>query len=121
MSNIPEPPTAKYRLTLTITGNSHDEIERELLSMTRGGYLNDSDYHQRDEFKVIGGRRTATLEHTNPEMTPARYGEELRAWWEARKAARRESGQADASLLIVLGCVLGMAAILLGAWIGTLR
>ena len=86
--SAPEPPVAKYRLTLTIDGNSHDEIERELLSMTRGGYLLDSDYHERDEFTVYGGRRTARLVHTNPEQTPERYDAELDAWWQARKAAR---------------------------------
>lgn len=37
------------------------------------------------------------------------------------RAMRTEAGQADPSLLVALGCVLGMAAILLGAWIGTLR
>jgi hypothetical protein len=83
-----KPPVAKYRLTLTITGNSHDEIEHELLVMTRGGYLHDSDGYERDEFHVIGGRRTAVLEHTNPDMTPERYDAELDAWWQARRAAR---------------------------------
>lgn len=81
------PPVAKYRLTLTITGNSHDEIESELLSMTRGGYLLDSDYYKRDEFTVYGGRTTAKLEHANPDMTPEQYDEALDAWWQNRKAA----------------------------------
>ena len=83
------PPVAKYRLTVEITGNSHDEIERELGYLTRGGYLRDSDYGTRDEFTVCGGAVTAKLEHRNPEMTPERYSEELDAWWQRRKAARR--------------------------------
>lgn len=89
-----EPPVAKYRLTLTVTGNSHDEIEGELLGMTRGGYLLDSDYYKRDEFRVVGGRRTSILEHTNPEMTVERYAAELCAWWEARRAERGPAREA---------------------------
>lgn len=83
-----EPPTPRYRLTLTITGNTLDEIERELVVQTRGGFLMDSDYNKRDEWKFIGGRVTSTMEHTNPDMTPDRYDTELDAWWKARKAAR---------------------------------
>ena len=83
------PPVAKYRLTIEITGNSHDEIEGELLALARGGYLLDSDGYKRDAFQVVGGRGFRTLEHTNPDMTPERYAAELRAWWEARKDARR--------------------------------
>lgn len=80
------PPVPKYELTVTIAGNSHDEIERELLSMTRGGYLLDSDYNKRDEFHVVGGRGTRILRHTNPEMTPERYGAELDEWWQNRRS-----------------------------------
>jgi hypothetical protein len=90
-----QPPVTKYRLTLTIDGNSHDEIERELLSMTRGGYLLDTDGYKRDMFKVVGGRRTAVLEHRNPEMTPERYDAELDAWWKARKAERKENAMSE--------------------------
>jgi hypothetical protein len=79
------PPVAKYRLTVEITGNTHHEIEHELLVLTRGGYLLDSDGYKRDEFHVIGGTVTTTLEHRNPDMTPERYEAELDAWWEARK------------------------------------
>jgi hypothetical protein len=79
-----EPPVAKYRYTLVVTGNSHDEIEAEILTQTRGGYLLDSDYGTRDEFRVWGGRRTSRLEHTNPDMTPERYEAELDTWWQAR-------------------------------------
>ena len=81
-----EPPVAKYRYTLVIEGNSHEEITRELLYQTRGGYLLDSDYEKRDTFHVIGGRKTSRLEHTNPDMTPERYDAELDEWWQARKA-----------------------------------
>lgn len=88
-----KPPVAKYKLTVEITGNTHDEIERELLVLTQGGYLLDSEYYQRDEFHVLGGRVTTRLEHTNPDMTPDRYDEELQAWWQARKAARQEAAK----------------------------
>ena len=86
-----EPPIAKYQYTLTITGNSHDEIERELLVMTRGGYLLDSEYYSRDAFKVYSGTSTRTLEHASPDMTPEKYKAQLDAWWEQCKAER--SGQ----------------------------
>lgn len=91
MSNdINPPPKAKYRYTLVIDGNSHDEIERELLVQTRGGYLLDSDYGRRDEFTVYGGRKTSKLEHCNPDMTPDRYEKELDEWSESRHAERRK-------------------------------
>ena len=83
------PPTTKYRYTLVIDANSHDEVVREIESMTLGGYLLDSDYLTRDEFQVTGGRRTAKLEHINPEQTPENYAHELDTWWKARKAAKR--------------------------------
>lgn len=88
MSETKRPPMPKYRLTLVIEGNSHDEIESELLTMTRGGYLLDTDHYQRDETHVVGSRKTTTLVHQNPEMTPERYEAELAAWFRARKAAR---------------------------------
>lgn len=70
MIETPDPPVAKYRYTLVIDGNSHEEIEEELLFATRGGYLLDSQYYARDEFTVYGGRKTSTLEHRNPEIAP---------------------------------------------------
>lgn len=88
----PQPPKAKYTYTAVITGNSHEEIESELLYLTRGGYLLDSEYHKRDEFKVHGGKKTSTLEHTNPEMTPEQYEKDLDEWWEKRKAWRKSKG-----------------------------
>lgn len=86
---VQQPPATKYLLTVTVRGNSHDEIEGELLAFTRGGYLLDSDYHKRDEFHCIGGRVTARLEHTNPDQTPENYRAELDAWSQARKEADR--------------------------------
>lgn len=88
MTTEENPPTAKYTYTLTVHGNSHDEIEAEILTQTRGGYLLDSDRYQRDAFEVWGARSVRTQEHANPEMTPERYEAELAAWWSARKARR---------------------------------
>ena len=34
-----KPPVPRYRFTLTVTGNTLDEIESELVSQTRGGFL----------------------------------------------------------------------------------
>lgn len=96
MAEQTPPPVAKYRYTLTITGNTHEEIEQELLVSTRGGYLLDSDYYERDEFTVYGGAKTSKLEHANPEMTPERYKAELDEWWRARKKQRREARDAGA-------------------------
>lgn len=81
------PPVAKYKLTVTIRGNTHAEIVDELLTMTNGGYLLASDYETRDSFDSWGGRDHMVLEHTNPDQTPERYREELKAWsdWEARR------------------------------------
>lgn len=89
--DIPEPPVAKYRYTLVVTGNSHDEILDEILMQTRGGYLLDSDHYKRDEFRVYGGNKTTTLEHANPEMTTERYKADLETWWQNRKKAKEES------------------------------
>ena len=89
MSDEPKPPTAKYRYTLAISGNSHDEILQELRYEVNGGYLLDSDYETRDEFEVIGGRKTSRLEHTNPTQTPEQYDADLETWWRARKEAKR--------------------------------
>lgn len=92
----PQPPVPKYTYTVTVTGNSHEEIEGELLSLTRGGYLLDSEYHKRDEFKVYGGRKTTELKHTNPDMNPERYDRELDEWWEKRKEFRKRKKEEDA-------------------------
>lgn len=85
-----EPPIARYRLTVTITGNTLDEVEDELVTLTRGGFLLDSGYGKRDEWNSTSGRATRVMEHRNPEMTPERYRAELDAWWESTKTARAE-------------------------------
>ena len=84
-----EPPIARYRLTLTIKGNTLDEIEDALIVQTRGGFLLDSDYGKRDSWNSTDGTTTSVMEHLNPDMTPERYSAELDAWWTARKAERK--------------------------------
>ncbi len=84
----PDPPKPRYKLTLTITGNTLDEIAHELVAQSRGGFLIDSDYYTRDEWTVYGGRVTSRMEHVNPEMTPERYAAELNEWSGLRKAAK---------------------------------
>lgn len=89
-------PVTKYLLTVTIRGNTHEEIVDELLSMTRGGYLLASDYYKRDAFDSTGGRDHMVLQHTNPDMTPERYREELSAWFDGLKTQRSNpSGGAE--------------------------
>ena len=83
-----EPPVPRYRFTLTVTGNTLDEIESELVSQTRGGFLLDSDYYKRDKWEVWGGVSTRRMEHLNPTMTPDRWAQELDTWFQRRKAAR---------------------------------
>ena len=91
MSDLPVP---KYRYTLVIRGNSHAEIQTELLVQVHGGYLLNSDYEKRDTFDVYGGREHATLEHINPDMTPERYAAEFEAW---RASRRRTPNPTDGS------------------------
>lgn len=83
-----KPPTPKYRLNLTITGNTLEEIERELIVQVNGGFLLDSDHFTRNEWKVIGGTVTSEMEHLNPDQTPEKYATELDEWWQERKASR---------------------------------
>ena len=83
-----KPPVAKYKLTLTIEGNNHEEIMRELLVQTRGGYLLNSEYETRDEWHVFGGRYESVMQHTNPDQTPELYEAELSAWFAERRASR---------------------------------
>ena len=85
-----QPPVTKYELTVKIRGNTHDEIEDELLTLARGDYLLDSDYGKRDAWNSTGGRCTSVMVHTNPEQTPEKYRDELDAWWNEHKAARRK-------------------------------
>ncbi len=81
-----EPPVSRYLLTITIKGNTLDEIEDELLAQTHGGFLIDSDYGKRHSWNSTDGTTTRVMEHRNPDMTPERYAAELEAWWKARKA-----------------------------------
>lgn len=60
--------TPKYRLTVEIAGNSHEEIEDELFSIG-SSYYSDSDGYTRDEFRFIGANSIRTLEHINPDVT----------------------------------------------------
>ena len=89
MPEIPDPPKTRYKLTLTVYGNTLDEVERELVVQTRGGFLMDSGYYKRDEWTCYGGRITSVMEHQNPEQTPEKYAAELDAWSEARRVARK--------------------------------
>jgi len=84
-----EPPIARYRLTLTIKGNTLDEIEDRLATQVNGGFLLDSDYGKRDSWNYTDGTTTSVMEHHNPDMTPERYAAELHAWWTARNAERK--------------------------------
>lgn len=93
MTDSTDPPVAKYRYTLTVTGNSHEEIENEIVVMTRGGYLLDSHYYERDEFTVYGGTSTRVLEHVNPDQTPESYSKELDEWFDRRRQERKEESR----------------------------
>lgn len=80
------PPTAKYRYTLQITGNTLDEIEHELRVRA-----NDFGYEtaRRDEFAIQSGTYTQTLVIADETQTPEKYITDLEAWMVERKAARR--------------------------------
>lgn len=86
----PKPPTARYRLELTITGNTLDEIEDELQIMVNGGLHLDSDRGRRHEWECWGGTTTRRMRHTNPGMTPERYQAELSEWLDTRRAAWKD-------------------------------
>lgn len=88
--NADQPPIARYRLTVTITGNTLNEIEDELVTQTRGGFLIDSGYGKRHEWNATDGRCTRVMEHRNPDMTPERYMAELHAWVDERRAERQD-------------------------------
>lgn len=91
----PEPPVAKYRYTLTITGNSHEEIADRLHGVEVNHWQDVTSFsaanEPRDEFDITDGTATRRLEHTNPEMTPERYHDELMAWGSRERTARRKS------------------------------
>ena len=82
------PPTARYKLTLTITGNTLDEIEGELLVQANGGFMLSSEGYRRDEWEVVSGRYTSRMEHVNPEQTPENYARELGEWMKQRRKER---------------------------------
>ena len=88
MTTPTDPPVARYRYTLTITGNTLEEVENVLLAQARWGFLRDSDGYRRDQWEAWAGESTRTMEHLNPEMTPERYRDELLAWANARRAER---------------------------------
>lgn len=85
----PQPPVSRYKLELTITGNTLDEIQDELQIMVNGGFHLDSGGGRRHEWECWGGTTTRRMRHTNPGMTPERYRAELREWFDARRAARK--------------------------------
>lgn len=85
-----QPPVPRYKLELTITGNTLDEIQGELEIMVNGEFDYDSDQGRLHEWNVIGGTTTRRMRHTNPDMTPERYAAELREWFDARRAARKD-------------------------------
>lgn len=78
--NVSKPPTPKYKLTVVIQANSHDEIEDELLHFLNGGYVDFTEGYSRDTFRMIGGKLDCQLEHVNPQMTPDKYEVDLREW-----------------------------------------
>lgn len=79
------PPVPRFRLSVTIEANSHEEIETELGYIVSGGYLRDSNSHQRDNFIVASGKTWRRLDEVNPDMTPEKYDAELMEWWEAKR------------------------------------
>jgi hypothetical protein len=82
------PPVARYRYTLTVTGNTLDEIHDEIRTDAHGGFILSTEHMTRHEFESTGGRETSKLEQVNPDMTPEKYAADLDAWWTARKGAR---------------------------------
>ena len=82
-----EPPAARYRLTLTIDGNSFDEIDGELRILANGSTHEDSLFtgQVRHEWDIYSPRVMRHMEHRNPDMTPEKYDDELRAWANSRR------------------------------------
>ena len=80
------PPTAKYRYTLQVTGNTLDDIEHELqIASNEFAY----DTATRDEFAIQGGTATQTLIVADPDQTPDKYLTDLEAWMQRRRDERR--------------------------------
>ena len=88
MAETPDPPQTKYRYTVVIDANSHEEIERELHVLANGGHIVDSHSYQRDDFHCISGRADRHLQQVDPEMTAEQYKRDLDEWWQARRANR---------------------------------
>ena len=85
-----EPPVARYRLTLTIDGNSFDEIDNELYLLAGGSTCRDSLFLglERHEWEIYEPRVKKRMEHRNPDMTPEKYDTELKAWAESKRKER---------------------------------
>ena len=84
-------PVPKYKLTIVIEGNSLDEVADELHSVYNGFWLDvrsPADDDERDSFLIVSGRSQRTMLHANPEQTPEKYADDLKAWADARKAVR---------------------------------
>lgn len=84
-----KPPMSRYKLTLEITGNTMDEVLRELAVQS-----NDADHElggdiHRHNAEWISGRSTLSLVERNPGMTPEKYAAELDAWRESRRGDPR--------------------------------
>lgn len=86
------PPIPRYRLTLTIEGNSFDEIDDELSLLANGSTDEDSLFtgFRRHEWDIYGPRVHRHMEHRNPDMTPEKYDDELIAWAESKRKERNQ-------------------------------
>ena len=87
MNNL-RPPNPRYRLTLTIEGNTLDEVEDEVSAYALSGFLVDSEGGRRDAWDVTRPRCKSLMTVADPDMTPGRYAAELDAWFTERKATR---------------------------------
>jgi hypothetical protein len=84
MSEDLKPPVARYRLEIVITGNTINELVRELqLRSSRFEYESAQGRTTREQ---TGPRYEVTVIETNPEMTHVRYHDELMAWSDERRA-----------------------------------
>ena len=82
------PPNPRYRLTLTIEGNTLDEVEDAVNAYARCGFLVDSEGGRRDAWDVARPPCDSLMAVVDPDMTPERYFAELDAWFKERKATR---------------------------------
>lgn len=89
------PPTPRYELTLTIQGNTLDEIHEELRSAEKGFHLDrrsPSNFSARDEWTIRSERYSSVMRQRNPDMTPERYRAEFQAWMDGEARERRTNG-----------------------------